>query len=169
MLPDTRWTEERWSQSRNKRLMGKEGGKREKIEERRRLKLRIVVQPRASTISRPCLLFFTLLLCQPALVRHLSLLSFCITHSISQYTQCKANIVASMSMFLHKRASVTSEKSHCQPTHGNYNICIWCLAMNVECAVIQSILLPTSHQTGWEERTESGTPLIHTPVTWANP
>lgn len=44
-----------------KRLRRKRGGEREG---KRRLRLRIVVQPRASTISRLCLLFFTLLLSQ---------------------------------------------------------------------------------------------------------
>ena len=61
VLPDSRWTEERWRHSGNKRLRRKEGGEK-RVEGRRRLRLRIVVQPRASTIG---LLFFTLLPCQP--------------------------------------------------------------------------------------------------------
>ena len=53
----------------------------ERGRKRRRLSLRIAVQPRASAIGQPCMLFFTLLLCQPALVYHSSLFSLNLTLS----------------------------------------------------------------------------------------
>lgn len=95
-------------------------------EQRRRLKLRIVVQPQASTISWLCLLFFNLLLCQLALIWHLffSSLLLVLPSSIGFFF-----VGAGLS---HHHPVKQSEvwvltKRHSQPMHekeGNLNYCL---------------------------------------------
>lgn len=110
------------SQERIKRKEGRESEGRWR--KRRRLKLRIVVHPRASTIGQSCQLFFTLLLCQSVLVLtsfHLLFLFSSRHQPLSKMQgQQYGNFV--MSMFLN------------QPTQGSdsLNCCMQCSAMTVD-------------------------------------
>ena len=131
VLTDTRWTEESWRHCGNKRQK-----EEERVRKRWRLRLRIAVQPQASTIGRPCLLFFTLLLCQPAVVWHFSLLSFSITIS-SRFYRFQGRLCHIRADSPAKQTAALGDlwkKLRSQPTPGRYspNCHVQCSAVNVD-------------------------------------
>lgn len=138
-------------------------------EQRRRLRLRIVVQPQASTISWLCLLFFNLLQCQPALIWHLFLLPTTSLSSIGFLflSKCGISFVTSPSCETIRDAflqfSLRCIPKPCMRRTRTWTIVcrvrpwMWTAASNQQ-RVTQSILLRSwdqrQHTRGCEERTE---------------
>ncbi len=166
VLPDTRWTEECWRHSSNKRLRRKEGGrrKREWGKEGTGAKNSSTTSGQHNRSALPAIFYFTTV---PANIRLTSLSCLPVSLSpplifrnIKPVLPCwHQRFMATISAFCGLR------KAECKPTHGRYssNRCMpwmWIAASKAEHLqrVTQSILLHTWDQTqdtrGHRERTE---------------